>query len=174
MCKLHAQVRLFPFQNNILILRRITVGALLAQDTEILMKKLLYSVVPSRSLPPKQPCLMTPPHNRTTDYLGHLNWQSQTSLLWSKELQLRQESLSRDLGEKMHKTKPFTLWRSEICNTNLTKPYTVCPGACFSKVPKFFGHISGVPIPFISSQHRGPIKPPNFPILLVFHTWKTC
>ena len=29
------------------------------------------------------------------------------------------------------------------------------PGACFSKVPKLFGPISGVTIAFISSQRRG-------------------
>ena len=47
------------------------------------------------------------------------------------------------------------------------------PGAYFSKVPKLFGSISGVTIPFISSQRRGS-KPSNFVILLVFLKLKTC
>ena len=37
-------------------------------------------------------------------------------------------------------------------------------GACFSKVPKLFGPISGATIPFISLQSRG-CKPSNFAIL---------
>ena len=47
------------------------------------------------------------------------------------------------------------------------------PGACFSKVPKRFGQIFGVTIPFISSQRRGS-KPSNFAILLIFFTLKQC
>ena len=47
------------------------------------------------------------------------------------------------------------------------------PGACFSKVSKLFGPISGATIPFISSQHRGS-KPSNFAILLFFLSLKTC
>ena len=47
------------------------------------------------------------------------------------------------------------------------------PGACFSKVPKLFGPISGTTIPLISSQRRGS-KPSNFAILLVFLTFKPC
>ena len=47
------------------------------------------------------------------------------------------------------------------------------PGACFSKVPKLFGTISGATIAFISSQRRGS-KPSNFAILLVFLILKTC
>ena len=39
--------------------------------------------------------------------------------------------------------------------------------ACFSKVPKLFGPISGATIPFISSQRRGS-KRSNFAIILVF------
>ena len=49
----------------------------------------------------------------------------------------------------------------------------VWSGACFSKVPKLFGPISGATIPFISSQRRGS-KPSNFAILLVFLTLKIC
>ena len=41
------------------------------------------------------------------------------------------------------------------------------PGACFSKVPKLFGAISGATTAFISSQCRGS-KPSNFAVLLVF------
>ena len=41
------------------------------------------------------------------------------------------------------------------------------PEACFLKVPKLFGSISGATIPYISSQHRGS-KQPNFAILLGF------
>ena len=44
-------------------------------------------------------------------------------------------------------------------------------GACFSKVPKLYGPISGATISLISSQHRGS-KPSNFAILLVFSTLK--
>ena len=46
------------------------------------------------------------------------------------------------------------------------------PEACFSKVPKLFGPISGGTIPFISSQRRGS-KPSNIAILLVFLSLKT-
>ena len=45
-------------------------------------------------------------------------------------------------------------------------------GACFSKVPKLYGPISGAIISLISSQHRGS-KPSNFAILLVFPTLKS-
>ena len=47
------------------------------------------------------------------------------------------------------------------------------PGACFSKVPKLFGPISGTTIPFISSQRRGS-NPSNFAILLIFLILKAC
>ena len=46
--------------------------------------------------------------------------------------------------------------------------------ACFSKVPKLLGAISGATTAFISSQCRGS-KPSNFAVLLVFlilKTWK--
>ena len=46
-------------------------------------------------------------------------------------------------------------------------------GACFSKVPKLFGPISGTTIPFIYSQRRGS-KPSNFAILLIFLILKAC
>ena len=45
--------------------------------------------------------------------------------------------------------------------------------ACFSKVPKLFGPISGATTALISSQCRGS-KPSNFAILLAFLTSKTC
>ena len=48
----------------------------------------------------------------------------------------------------------------------------ISPGACFSKVPKLFGPISGATIAFISTQCRGS-RPSNFAILLVFLTLKT-
>ena len=51
--------------------------------------------------------------------------------------------------------------------------YKTSPGACFSKVPKRFGPISGTTIPFISSQRRGS-KPSNFAILLIFLILKVC
>ena len=44
--------------------------------------------------------------------------------------------------------------------------------ACFSKVPKPFGSISGATIPFISSQRRGS-KPPSPAILVFFLNIKT-
>ena len=47
------------------------------------------------------------------------------------------------------------------------------PGACFSKVPKLFGPISGATTAFISSQRQGS-KSSNFAILLVFLIFKTC
>ena len=50
-----------------------------------------------------------------------------------------------------------TSWNYHICSS----------GACFSKVPKLFGPISGATIPSIHSQRRGS-KPWNFAILLVF------
>ena len=46
-------------------------------------------------------------------------------------------------------------------------------GACFSKVPKLFGPISGATTSFISWQCRGS-KPSNFAILLGFLISKTC
>ena len=49
----------------------------------------------------------------------------------------------------------------------------VGPEACFSKVPKLFGSISGATIPVISSQRQGS-KPSNFAVLLVFLTLKAC
>ena len=48
----------------------------------------------------------------------------------------------------------------------------VYPGACFSKVPKPLGSLSGVTVPFISSQRRRS-KPSKLPILLTFLTLKT-
>ena len=56
-----------------------------------------------------------------------------------------------------------------ICGLSLV----LYPGACFSNVPRLFGPISSVTIPFISSQRRGS-KPSNFAILLVFLILKTC
>ena len=47
------------------------------------------------------------------------------------------------------------------------------PGACFSKVPKLFGPITGATVAFLSSQRRAS-KPSNFAILLVFLILKTC
>ena len=47
------------------------------------------------------------------------------------------------------------------------------PRACFSKVQKLFGSISGATIPVISSQRQGS-KPSNFAVLLVFLTLKAC
>ena len=47
------------------------------------------------------------------------------------------------------------------------------PGACFSKVPKLFGSLSGATIPVISLQRQGS-KPSNFAVLLVFLTLKAC
>ena len=44
-------------------------------------------------------------------------------------------------------------------------------GACFSKVFKLFGPISGATIRFMSAQRRGS-RPSNFAILLVFLTLK--
>ena len=46
-------------------------------------------------------------------------------------------------------------------------------GACFSKVPKLFGTISGATIAFIPSQRRGS-KHSNFAVLLIFLILKTC
>ena len=53
------------------------------------------------------------------------------------------------------------------------RPEKFHPGACFSKVQKLFGPISGAAIPFISSQRRR-YKPSNFAILLVSLTLKSC
>ena len=63
----------------------------------------------------------------------------------------------------------FSIIQSD-CACKLCSNY---PGACFSKVPKLFGPISGATIPFISSQHRGS-RPSNFAIVLVFLMLKTC
>ena len=49
----------------------------------------------------------------------------------------------------------------------------VFPFACFSKVPKLFGSLSGAAIRFISSQRWGS-NPSSFAVLLVFHTLKAC
>ena len=62
----------------------------------------------------------------------------------------------------------------------LIRPYFLCekkknhrtPAACFSKVSKLFGPISGATIFFISSQRRGS-KPSNFIALLLSLTLKT-
>ena len=47
------------------------------------------------------------------------------------------------------------------------------PVACFSKLPKLFGPISGVTILNISSQRWGS-ESSNFAILKVFLAFKTC
>ena len=59
-----------------------------------------------------------------------------------------------------------------LCQETTSEPLQ-CPGACFSKVPKLFGSLSGATIPFISSQGRGS-KPSNFAILLILLILKTC
>ena len=57
--------------------------------------------------------------------------------------------------------------------TGMTGSVCHSAGACFSKVPKLFGSLSGATIPFVSSQRRGS-KPSNFAILLIFLILKTC
>ena len=64
-------------------------------------------------------------------------------------------------------------YKQRLQSLNICKASRVAPAACFSKVPKVFGPISGATIPLISSQRRGS-KPSNFAILLVFLTFKTC
>ena len=46
------------------------------------------------------------------------------------------------------------------------------PGARFSKVPKLYGPLSGVTIPFVS-QERGGFKSSNFTVIFLFVTLKT-
>ena len=41
------------------------------------------------------------------------------------------------------------------------------PGACFSKVPKLFGRISGAIILFVSSKRRR-LEARNFAVILIF------
>ena len=41
------------------------------------------------------------------------------------------------------------------------------PGACFSKVPKLFGRISGDTILFVSSKRRG-LEARNFAVIFIF------
>ena len=60
---------------------------------------------------------------------------------------------------------------NNYCCTYLTIILRGRAGACFSKVPKLFGPISGAAIPFISLQRQGS-KQSNFAILLVFLTSK--
>ena len=79
-----------------------------------------------------------------------------------------------------HPTSFATLWSFDSdFSTSLQEfflgfcGFPFSPGACFSKIPKLFGPISGATIPFISSQRRGS-KPSNFAILLAFLTLKTC
>ena len=59
-----------------------------------------------------------------------------------------------------------------LCQETTSEPLQ-CPGACFSKVPKLFGSLSGATIPVISLQRQGS-KPSNFAVLLVFLTLKAC
>ena len=80
-----------------------------------------------------------------------------------------------------NKMRRVTCWRHRFNNhipwfghKNTSLEFSKCevfpsPGACFSKVPKLFGTISGATIHFLSSQRRGS-KPLNFAILLVFLT----
>ena len=46
------------------------------------------------------------------------------------------------------------------------------PGACFSKVPKLFGRISGDIIPFVSSKRRR-LEARNFAVIFVFIPFTT-
>ena len=71
-----------------------------------------------------------------------------------------------------------SLWRVRWSHQDGGEHYNLASnfgrsGACFSKVPKLFGSLSGATIPFISSQRRGS-KPSNFAILLIFLVLKTC
>ena len=47
------------------------------------------------------------------------------------------------------------------------------PGACFSKVPKLFGRISGDIILFVSSK-RGRLEARNFAVIFIFIPSTTC
>ena len=46
------------------------------------------------------------------------------------------------------------------------------PGACFSKVPKLFGRISGDIILFVSSKRRG-LEARNFAVIFIFIQFTT-
>ena len=67
----------------------------------------------------------------------------------------------------------FDLVDNETTLLDVEAPMKTWQGACFSKVPKLFGPISGATIAFIPSKRRGS-KPSNFAILLFFLILKTC
>ena len=72
-------------------------------------------------------------------------------------------------------TEVWSVWSWQFFDANSVKGpgrYSL-PGACFSKVPKLFGPISGATTAFISSQCLGS-KRSNFAILLVFLILKIC
>ena len=47
------------------------------------------------------------------------------------------------------------------------------PVACFSKVPKLFGPVSGATIPFVSQERTG-FKSSNFTDVFLLVSLKTC
>ena len=57
------------------------------------------------------------------------------------------------------------------CNKKKNDKYTM-PGACFSKVPKLFGRISGGIILFVSSKRRR-LEARNFAVILIFIPFTT-
>ena len=70
-------------------------------------------------------------------------------------------SFCRDLGTFVKRNK-----------TQLRDYMTTGPGACFSKVPKLFGRISGDIILFVSSKRRC-LKARNFAVIFIFIPFKT-
>ena len=70
-------------------------------------------------------------------------------------------SVCQDLGTFVKRNK-----------TQLRDYMTIGPGACFSKVPKLFGHISGDIILYVSSKLRR-LEARNFAAIFIFNPFTT-
>ena len=62
--------------------------------------------------------------------------------------------------------------RTSKLNPHMTPSLEIEPGACFSKVPKLFGCISGDIIHFVSSKRRR-LEARNFAVIFIFIPFTT-
>ena len=69
------------------------------------------------------------------------------------------------------KNKNGSTWHGQDNMSTEISPYG--PGACFSKVPKLFGRISGDIILFVSSKRRR-LEARNFAVIFIFIPFTTC
>ena len=88
-----------------------------------------------------------------------------TTRRYSKQIRVPAQSRTNEL--------PITSRMDLLDGDSKMLETTPRTGACFSKVPKRLGPISGATIAFIPSQRRGS-KHSNFAILLIFLILKTC